>query len=615
MAMKRLSPLLLLMALAMSPPARAEETKLVSFGNEWRYNETNEDLGDTWREPRYNDSLWLIGRAPFGFGSDDVKTKLPLGSDPERKRIAYCFRKTFGLDKVPKDNELTLRVSYDGGFALYLNGKLLKSANLPESFTLDTPATQPHESGKIETFDRLPTNLLSAGSNLIAVEVHLGDPKAAKMGFDLDLGISPISDRMRIKPKVEAPPIREWLISDVWQNKDRPTQLTKDYLQGEADALPDPGLTLGGRVWTPMASDTGFLDFAKENARFKLKDYVAIYCHAYVQSPMDQGAMLCLGSDDGCAVWVNGVRVHFVDVFRAFVEDGDQIPIHLRAGWNRILVKLLQAGGPWSLEAKLARIDGKAIEGLTYSVKNPLPPAQWQRQKPAASMDIMPGKTMAYINNGRIGLRFGQAKDSVFDILLGGRKVGSFRAAMAQFERKGIGYKKTGIGWCEANQIKDIAINSKDPSLCIAEVTVENPDSAETQRRYEARYRFEVRLDAAWFKSRLIGLKNTDVTAYEVRGYWHKLQPPVSDAEPYCFAGMAMWVSEAGGIGALARNASDFTPALRRAEGVPYGDVTRVLHRSLSAGEAAAIEEPPIVIFVSEQQKPVAIYKDSLSIR
>jgi len=596
-------------------PLSADPRKLVSFGSDWRYDDKGEDLGTKWREPKYDYSHWPRKKARFGYGAPDIKTQLSYGSDPKKRHITYYFRKYITLGDVPKDSELTLHIRYDDGFAFYINGQLVASGNMPEKFDCHTCALRDHDSKVVEVFEQIPTDVLVPGKNFLAVEVHQNSPSSGDMAFDMELSISPISDRLRIKPTVRAPAIKEWLVSDVFQNDDQGSRLKKDYLGSEAQMLPDPSTRVGGKVWKAYSRDDGMYDFEKGEFHFRDRTNIAVYAHVYVHSPIEQGVVFYIGSDDGCATWVNGSRVHFNDIYRGLVEDKDEVPVHLLSGWNRVLMKVSQGGGAWKMKVKIATIDGEAVPGLKYSVKNPLTPQQWQAQRPSSKMDIMPGKTMAYVNNGRLALWFGQSQDSMLNVVLNGRRAGSMRAALAQFEKKGTGYKKTGVGWAEANQVVNIEIDSKRSDLCVVDVTVERTESRETQRKYQATYQFRIPLNTPWFESRFLSLKNTDGIEYEVRGYWHKLQPPVSDAEPHCHDWIAAWVSAAGGIGAMSRNGSDYTLALRSREGRPHGDITRSFVRKVGPGFEAFAKDPGLIIFVAEKGLPEDVLKGGLRIK
>lgn len=52
-----------------------------------------------------------------------------------------------------------------------------------------------------------------------------------------------------------------------------------------------------------------------------------------------------LGSDDGIAVWLNGDRVHARDVFRSASPNQDAVDLALRAGENRLLIKIVNRRG------------------------------------------------------------------------------------------------------------------------------------------------------------------------------------------------------------------------------------------------------------------------------
>jgi len=53
------------------------------------------------------------------------------------------------------------------------------------------------------------------------------------------------------------------------------------------------------------------------------------------------------GSDDGIQIWLNGAIVHRNEVGRAYRPDSDVVTVRLRAGRNRILVKIDNYHGGW----------------------------------------------------------------------------------------------------------------------------------------------------------------------------------------------------------------------------------------------------------------------------
>ena len=72
------------------------------------------------------------------------------------------------------------------------------------------------------------------------------------------------------------------------------------------------------------------------------------------RSPSDRTARMLVGSDDGVRIWVNGEIVHSNPVFRGAAPDQDDVPVSLRKGWNKVLVKVLQGGGGWGFYLRFA---------------------------------------------------------------------------------------------------------------------------------------------------------------------------------------------------------------------------------------------------------------------
>jgi hypothetical protein len=83
------------------------------------------------------------------------------------------------------------------------------------------------------------------------------------------------------------------------------------------------------------------------------KDYTVGYAWAEFESPRDTEAWLGLGSDDGVKIWLNGELVHDKWVRRPSRIDDEIVPLHLKPGANRILIKIQNATGDWSFIYRL----------------------------------------------------------------------------------------------------------------------------------------------------------------------------------------------------------------------------------------------------------------------
>lgn len=85
---------------------------------------------------------------------------------------------------------------------------------------------------------------------------------------------------------------------------------------------------------------------------------------AYFSSPEALEAELRLGSDDGVIVWLNGTEVHRNPECRGALRDQDSVPVSIRAGMNRLTMKVLDTGGQWAAAARFVDLEGNPISNL-----------------------------------------------------------------------------------------------------------------------------------------------------------------------------------------------------------------------------------------------------------
>jgi putative membrane-bound dehydrogenase-like protein len=72
---------------------------------------------------------------------------------------------------------------------------------------------------------------------------------------------------------------------------------------------------------------------------------VLSYLYREVESPVDQEALVLLGTDDGAKLWVNETLVYTNREHRAAVPEQDTVKVRLRMGRNRLLLKLNNGDG------------------------------------------------------------------------------------------------------------------------------------------------------------------------------------------------------------------------------------------------------------------------------
>ena len=56
---------------------------------------------------------------------------------------------------------------------------------------------------------------------------------------------------------------------------------------------------------------------------------------------------MLIGSDDGVRIWLNDKLIHTNPAYRGAYPDQDKIPVQLKEGWNKLMIKVLQGHGGW----------------------------------------------------------------------------------------------------------------------------------------------------------------------------------------------------------------------------------------------------------------------------
>jgi cellulose synthase operon protein C len=96
---------------------------------------------------------------------------------------------------------------------------------------------------------------------------------------------------------------------------------------------------------------------------------VTAYANTYVKVPKEGPYALRVTTSDAIRVWVNDIEV--LSQQRITTDSTDQfaVPVVLRAGWNRVLVKSCHGSGSWRLGLAVTTPDGRLIPGLLSSAK------------------------------------------------------------------------------------------------------------------------------------------------------------------------------------------------------------------------------------------------------
>ena len=162
---------------------------LIQGGDVWEYSDTGQDLGTNWAQPNYNDSGWSSGIARLGYGDPTTATTVSYGPDPNNKFVTTYFRHWFATPANAAITNLNFRLARADGAAVWLNGQEIFRTNLPSgllNYTNQALNTMTGYTAQIFFPANIPVTL-PPGTNLVAVEMHLGSVTNSTLGFDMEL--------------------------------------------------------------------------------------------------------------------------------------------------------------------------------------------------------------------------------------------------------------------------------------------------------------------------------------------------------------------------------------------------------------------------------------------
>jgi hypothetical protein len=190
------------------PGGSGTNVTIVPFNSTWKFLDTGVDQGTAWRAPAFNDSGWSNGCAQLGYGDNDECKTISFGPNSSAKFPTAYFRKSVTVSDPAAFVNVSMRLLRDDGGVLYLNGtEAFRSPTLPQPPTVilystfatnQSVSTAPPDN----TIDQatLSRNLLVAGNNVIAVEMHQHRGDSSDLSFDLELigNLAPQPPRLNI---------------------------------------------------------------------------------------------------------------------------------------------------------------------------------------------------------------------------------------------------------------------------------------------------------------------------------------------------------------------------------------------------------------------------------
>jgi len=157
----------------------------MTTGYDWKFLDDGSDQGSAWRAIGFDDSAWESGPSQLGYGGDGEATLVSFGGDSDNKFPTSYYRTTVDIPDPSVFVNFLLRVKYDDGAAVYINGVEQFRQNLVAGADFDTFAngTVGDEAGWKDA--TLPTTAFVAGTNTIAVEVHQASGTSSDTRMDM----------------------------------------------------------------------------------------------------------------------------------------------------------------------------------------------------------------------------------------------------------------------------------------------------------------------------------------------------------------------------------------------------------------------------------------------
>lgn len=165
----------------------AVDTANLKYTNtrEWKYFTSEEGIsGKEWRklDAGFDDSDWQVGSGKMGYNDKDnssYNTVIESGEKGAHFATVY-FRSTFQIKDLSNVKAIVARITFDDGYALYVNGTKLHTGNLTDT---DPQAFIGSYANDSVVRVIIPKENLIEGTNLFAVEVHQHEKKSSDVTF------------------------------------------------------------------------------------------------------------------------------------------------------------------------------------------------------------------------------------------------------------------------------------------------------------------------------------------------------------------------------------------------------------------------------------------------
>ncbi len=159
----------------------------MTTGHVWKYLDNGSNQGTAWFASGFDDSGWASGPSQLGYGGDGEATLVNGGPTTARYATTY-FRTTVNIPDPAQFLHFLLRLKYDDGAAVYLNGiEVVRTANLAAGAAYNTYTGAGAVDENAWNDYIIPVSRFVAGTNVVAVEIHQVSASSSDIRMDMML--------------------------------------------------------------------------------------------------------------------------------------------------------------------------------------------------------------------------------------------------------------------------------------------------------------------------------------------------------------------------------------------------------------------------------------------
>jgi len=171
---------------------------IVSLGDEWRYDESGDDLGSAWKQSEFDDTSWKTGKGMFGRETASRILSMPepkIQTEWTQRISTHYLRKQFTWEGGTDSAFFSMDAVLDDGLVVYLNGTEIGRHRMPAgviNYQTNASSVPSSLEAKIEEkiIDADISSILIQGTNTIAVEVHNNSRNSSDLVFGPIIRIS-----------------------------------------------------------------------------------------------------------------------------------------------------------------------------------------------------------------------------------------------------------------------------------------------------------------------------------------------------------------------------------------------------------------------------------------